>query len=563
MSLNGISRARLRRKSNLCMHKQVESNSLSVISAVVRLSLLVCLMFLQQSSCCHAFVVQDLLIADVSNQKRVRRKGYRVTSIPYFTFLAAASHGDDFGEPSTRNATSNPSLDSSSSKTVSSSSPDVNLQLLQKRMTQLESLVASQAVRIKRLQDETKMLRDQTETFAQVIQMLRQAGLKTNDNNDNDDKVTNDSHEDAAAAVERTETTKQFLESIDDSEIFGKAPSSVMEAADAAGAAILAGVLAGKKRLLVDVRDAELHADVETLVQFIELAILPVAAGLEGMNTKRNRLKVVFPTVSQLLEYRKRMALSAPEVVALSTLGFDPVEQRDNLVVIIAPSPDDEEGLTAMNELLEPTSIDSQHIDQPLVVLNHHMVPLSGPTAKYEVAYHLRLLSVQFVSGEDVPDEVSEALQPPSLNETSNATTTTEADMYDAAVEAAMEHAKAVGASHGVTRAMVIRAFPQPWHVFVDLSPDTDADFEVAATFDEEPTQDDVNRAIVECLEGSEEEDELVAQQMQQALENGQLDRVTEMLGSMGLDFFDESGSEEDDDDEEGETWDLYGEDSV
>jgi hypothetical protein len=70
----------------------------------------------------------------------------------------------------------------------------------------------------------------------------------------------------------------------------------------------------------------------------------------------------------------------------------------------------------------------------------------------------------------------------------------------------------------------------RPWHVFVDTSPDTDADFEVAATFDEEPSQDDVNYAIVECLEGSEIEDELVAQQMQQALESGQLDRVSEML---------------------------------
>ena len=71
----------------------------------------------------------------------------------------------------------------------------------------------------------------------------------------------------------------------------------------------------------------------------------------------------------------------------------------------------------------------------------------------------------------------------------------------------------------------------RPWHVFVDTSPDTDADFEVAATFDSEPSQDDVNYSIVECLEGSEREDELVAQQMQAALDAGQLTRVSEMLG--------------------------------
>jgi hypothetical protein len=69
----------------------------------------------------------------------------------------------------------------------------------------------------------------------------------------------------------------------------------------------------------------------------------------------------------------------------------------------------------------------------------------------------------------------------------------------------------------------------------VDTSPDTDADFEVAATFDECPSQDDINYAIVECLEGSEREDELVAQQMQQALEAGQLNKVSEMFGIPGV----------------------------
>ncbi|KAL7532379.1 hypothetical protein ACHAXR_005688, partial [Thalassiosira sp. AJA248-18] len=104
-------------------------------------------------------------------------------------------------------------------------------------------------------------------------------------------------------------------------------------------------------------------------------------------------------------------------------------------------------------------------------------------------------------------------------------------DEEDAALEAAMIHAPEIGVHQGVTRAMVIRAYPKPWHVFVDTSPDTDADFDVAATFDVEPTQEDVNYAIVECLEGSEREDEIVAQQMQAALESGQLNQVSDMLG--------------------------------
>jgi len=99
-----------------------------------------------------------------------------------------------------------------------------------------------------------------------------------------------------------------------------------------------------------------------------------------------------------------------------------------------------------------------------------------------------------------------------------------------------------------------------PWHIFVDTSPDADADFEVAATFDEEPSSEEVNLAIVECLEGSEREDELVAQQMQEALEAGQLNKVSEMLEiSMGG----VEGDDDDDDDDELENGFFFGCDST
>jgi hypothetical protein len=101
----------------------------------------------------------------------------------------------------------------------------------------------------------------------------------------------------------------------------------------------------------------------------------------------------------------------------------------------------------------------------------------------------------------------------------------------------------------------------RPWHVFVDTSPDTDADFEVAATFDTEPTQEDVNYAIVECLEGSEREDELVAQQMQAALESGQLNRVSEMLGitpSGNAPLEDNKGSSEESNDDNNLSSDIW-----
>ncbi len=73
-------------------------------------------------------------------------------------------------------------------------------------------------------------------------------------------------------------------------------------------------------------------------------------------------------------------------------------------------------------------------------------------------------------------------------------------------------------------------SLPRPWHVFVDTYPDTDANFEVAATFNSEPAQEDVDYAIVECLEGSEKEDEIVAREMQATLEAGQLEQVSDML---------------------------------
>lgn len=86
---------------------------------------------------------------------------------------------------------------------------------------------------------------------------------------------------------------------------------------------------------------------------------------------------------------------------------------------------------------------------------------------------------------------------------------------------------------------------------------------EVAATFDTEPTQEDVNYAIVECLEGSEQEDEIVAQQMQAALDAGQLNRVSDMLGISPTDIVaeDEAASSETSDDNDKKTGEHDGND--
>lgn len=252
----------------------------------------------------------------------------------------------------------------------------------------------------------------------------------------------------------------------------------------------------------------------------------------------------------------------------------------DNLVVLIAPSPDDEEGLVFMNKLLSPDDLTLRH-SQPIVVLNYHMIPVDSLPNAFEVAYHLRMLSVSFMASGDASqtEAISRLTQLPNNNSTTfskkqiietNCTTISEnrqssetiesesdtADHLDddAELKAAMAHAadlaqnKDHGTHKGTTRAMVIRAYPRPWHIFVDLAPDEDVDFEVAATFDEEPSVEDVHASIVECIEGSEIEEELVAQQMQAALEAGQLENANKWL-----DIESQKDEDEDDNNEENE----------
>jgi len=506
-------------------------------------------------------------------------------------------------------------LDEEYDQVAADNSTAIQAELVE-RVDRLECLVVKQAGEIKNLKDDNKKLIEATASFARVIQLLREAGLQTEETDaaiaasmselsprteeeDNEEKKT-DTHgeEDEDGAAELLDEAG--------SGIFGRAPSSVLDAADVAGASIMAAMLDGKQRMLVDVRDAQLSRDPETLVQFVELAILPVAAGLEGMESLRNRLKIVFPSVSQLLDYRRTMALAAPDVVALSLLGLDPIEEQDNFVVVIAPPPDDKEGVAAMNELLVPSDPAREPIQQPIVVLNCHTGKMQGPAADFEVAYHMRLLTVSHMSkdraqeyleqfGGNPPDGTAATTLASEYNATGvnnsssfsiggeitepqdgqgNRTTLASADAVvddddddDAALEAAMKHAHEVGKlqqhhAYDITGAIVIRAYPKPWHVFVDASASADADFEVAATFDEEPSLDSVNLAIRDFLMGSEQEDALVSQQMQQALEAGQLDKISEMLGGMGIDISKDGEEGDDDDDFYGE-FGNYSEDSV
>ncbi|KAL7513956.1 hypothetical protein ACHAXN_011198 [Cyclotella atomus] len=415
-------------------------------------------------------------------------------------------------------------------------SNNITIDGLKKRVVQLETLVSSQQSEMQKLRRE---IDDMAKTLGGVVNFVEQLQDFVQDD------VSSKSDETRKLSFGTDSDSQPMF--TEDHEIFGIAPTTIKDAADSAGQSILSAILAGKHRMLVDVRDAELTRDPSLLVEFIELAILPVAAGLQGLDQYTNRVKIVFPTVKDLVDYRKFMALAAPEVVSLSTLGFDPIEEKDNLIVIVAPPPDDVAGCNMMQKLLQSEN-PQQRIARPVVVINHHMMPIDTGMGKFTVVYHLRLLSVQYMTGDIVPEYVSENDEEDGEQDKGEG---------DSALEAAMTHAREIGVHQGVTRAMVIRAYPKPWHVFVDVSPDTDADFEVAATFDSEPTQEDVNYSIVECLEGSEREDELVAKQMQAALDAGQLTRVSEMLGispnsiaeSMGMPSSDSSEEDKNDSD--------------
>lgn len=363
---------------------------------------------------------------------------------------------------------------------------------LKKRVTQLESIVSTQMSEIQKLRREIDELTKAAKVFGNVVDVLREAGLQLSDD-DGTASIEEELDTDEAQSQPQRQTGS-FLQSqaiSDDMLIFGIAPKSVTDAADAAGSSILSAILAGKQRMLVDVRDAELTRDAKLFVEFIELAILPVAAGLEGLEADmRNRVKIVFPTVKDLMTYRKTMALAAPEVVSLSTLGFDPVEEQDKLIVVVAPSPDDLAGVDAMEKLLartQPNYVEpDKRITQPIVVVNHHMVPVDMSTfGKFTTVYHLRLLSVQYMTGDAVPEYVSKERFGQDKREPSDddkdavdisllgvgedlsedaAQANIEVDTSDeddAALEAAMTHAHEIGVHQGVTRAMVIRAYPK------------------------------------------------------------------------------------------------------
>ena len=97
------------------------------------------------------------------------------------------------------------------------------------------------------------------------------------------------------------------------------------------------------------------------------------------------------------------------------------------------------------------------------------MVPLAGPAVDFDCMYHLRLLSVQYMSGERADalfqpfedSQESNQVQEFMNEDLGRNLTTGGTNEQEDLLEAAMRHAHEVGVNHGVTRAMVIRAYPK------------------------------------------------------------------------------------------------------
>ena len=102
------------------------------------------------------------------------------------------------------------------------------------------------------------------------------------------------------------------------------------------------------------------------------------------------------------------------------------------------------------------------------------MVPVSGLPLEFVTAYHLRLLRVQYMSGDNANEALNQFKNkgesdvsdgPKNVEEQVSAAgdgTDEDVKLEDEELEAAMQHAHEVGGmNQGITRAMVIRAYPR------------------------------------------------------------------------------------------------------
>ena len=179
-------------------------------------------------------------------------------------------------------------------------------------------------------------------------------------------------------------------------------PDDLYDAADSSGAALLAGMLCGHRRMLVDISDPSLEEMVQDgalvegssdrLARFVELMCLPICAALEGLDgLEQNRVHIMFQSVRNLMAARNVMSIASDSKVGLGAMSVDStLAPCDAVLVLVAPSV--QEGGPDLQALLKAAE------NRTIIVVNP-VFPRGTRAAVfelYEPVYYLKGMSIAY-----------------------------------------------------------------------------------------------------------------------------------------------------------------------
>ncbi|CAN0481365.1 unnamed protein product, partial [Ectocarpus sp. 12 AP-2014] len=114
-------------------------------------------------------------------------------------------------------------------------------------------------------------------------------------------------------------------------------PKTNQDAADAAGAGVVAALMEGRRRLIVEVDDSQLRYNSpdfchEALAEFVELLVLPLTTALENLKARQNRCKIVIQGAHHASQVKEAMVLDAPASLQVVSLSDAKVAKKDRVV---------------------------------------------------------------------------------------------------------------------------------------------------------------------------------------------------------------------------------------
>ncbi|CAB1099452.1 unnamed protein product [Ectocarpus sp. CCAP 1310/34] len=119
-------------------------------------------------------------------------------------------------------------------------------------------------------------------------------------------------------------------------------PKTNQDAADAAGAGVVAALMEGRRRLIVEVDDSQLRYNSpdfchEAMAEFVELLVLPLTTALENLKARQNRCKIVIQGAHHASQVKEAMVLDAPASLQVVSLSDAKVAKKDRVVALVAP----------------------------------------------------------------------------------------------------------------------------------------------------------------------------------------------------------------------------------